>query len=183
MSEMFRSFEHDFIKYVNSIHRKTALLSTLPQGQPYSDQKELTVSEGLVEATEADKCVRATQLRQMEIETFMLSVDKRALMQAEVRKYREDLDSQRKLLKRESGLLSNLKTKETLMGSAGAVFLTQYGAGTTSHFRGTELLLDQNARLEEGRRSALEAEGLAIGSMQSLKGQRDQIHKMSQNVG
>lgn len=181
MSEMYRSFEQDFIKYLNSVHRRTALINTLTAGHLHTDQKDLAISEGLVEVVEADKCVSATQLRQMEIETFMLPVEKRSLMQAEVRKYREDLDSQKKLLKREEGLINTLKTKETLMGSSSSVSSKQAFA-SRSQLRGTEMLLDQNARLEEGRRSALEAEGLAIGSMHALKGQRDQIHKMTSNV-
>mmetsp|Transcript_8663 Transcript_8663/g.16936 ORF Transcript_8663/g.16936 Transcript_8663/m.16936 type:complete len:216 (-) Transcript_8663:23-670(-) len=168
MSEMYRSFEQDFIRYLNSVHRKTALLNTQA-----IEQKQLAVSEGKLEASEADKC-----LRQMEIETFMLPVEKRSLMQAEVRKYREDLDSQKKLLKREEELISTIRTKDTLMGSSSSTF----SGGSRSQLRGTELLLDQNARLEEGRRAALEAEGLAIGSMHALKGQRDQIHKMTQNA-
>jgi hypothetical protein len=38
------------------------------------------------------------------------------------------------------------------------------------HLKGTELLLEQNARLQDGRRAAFEAEGLAIDSIQALKG-------------
>jgi hypothetical protein len=121
MSEMYRSFEHDFIKFTTAVRGRTGLLSSLSQGQPYTDQKELAVREGLVEASEADKCVRSMQLRQMEIETFMLPVDKRALMQGEVRKYRDEIDSLKRLLRKEEGVLSTIKNKETLMGSTGSV--------------------------------------------------------------
>lgn len=33
MSEMFRSFESDFIKYLNSVRRKAVMLNTLTIGQ------------------------------------------------------------------------------------------------------------------------------------------------------
>jgi hypothetical protein len=57
MSALYRSYEQDFTKYLNSIKRRTALIHSLPKGKVQAAQKALTIAEALGDAGEADKCV------------------------------------------------------------------------------------------------------------------------------
>jgi hypothetical protein len=117
----------------------------------------------------------------METETYVLPGDKKASCQAEVRRHREELSAKKLILKKEEKALGG--GTQALMGDAnGTVRLRQTYGSNADRKSGTELLADQNSRIEHGRRLAVESEGIAASSLQSLKTQRDQITKMTYNV-
>ena len=43
------------------------------------------------------------------------------------------------------------------------------------------MAMEQHAKLEQGKRTALEAEGVAIETMKNLQGQREQLERASYN--
>mmetsp|Transcript_14937 Transcript_14937/g.27591 ORF Transcript_14937/g.27591 Transcript_14937/m.27591 type:complete len:217 (-) Transcript_14937:45-695(-) len=168
MSALYRSYEQDFIKYLNSVKRRLSLVNTLPK-----DEKELAVREALLDVSEADKC-----LRRMEIEIHVLPSEKRKKMQSEISSHREDLHSKKLQLKTEEKTFDSSKSKSALLGKG----TSNYGSIGDRSLRGTELLADQNSRLETSRRAAIESEGIAISALQGLKTQRDQMTRMSHNA-
>mmetsp|Transcript_14936 Transcript_14936/g.27590 ORF Transcript_14936/g.27590 Transcript_14936/m.27590 type:complete len:222 (-) Transcript_14936:45-710(-) len=173
MSALYRSYEQDFIKYLNSVKRRLSLVNTLPK-----DEKELAVREALLDVSEADKC-----LRRMEIEIHVLPSEKRKKMQSEISSHREDLHSKKLQLKTEEKTFDSSKSKSALLGKGTSVSSIQnYGSIGDRNLRGTELLADQNSRLETSRRAAIESEGIAISALQGLKTQRDQMTRMSHNA-
>mmetsp|Transcript_6567 Transcript_6567/g.11527 ORF Transcript_6567/g.11527 Transcript_6567/m.11527 type:complete len:171 (-) Transcript_6567:54-566(-) len=167
MSETFLSFERDFCHYLNSVRKKTAGLSTQSQ-----TAKERTIEEALQEITDAEKC-----LRQMEIETFMMHPNTRLQLSSQVRKYRDDIDREKRLCKKEERNHMEMKRQETLMGSR------LYNQDTFSKGLMTDQLIsNQNEKLVQGLQSGHEAEGLAIDTLQNLAQQRETIKHTSQSV-
>jgi FtsZ-binding cell division protein ZapB len=172
MSETFLSFERDFCHYLNAIRKKTASLASMSQAA-----KERSVGETLQEIVDAEKCVRTSQLRQMEIETFMMHPNTRLQLSSQVRKYREDIDREKRLCKKEEREHIEIKQKETLMGSR------LYNQDIPNQGLMTaQLISSQNDRLEYGRQAAHEAEGIAIVSMHELTHQRETVKHATQSV-
>jgi FtsZ-binding cell division protein ZapB len=172
MSETFLSFERDFCHYLNAIRKKTASLDSQSQAA-----KERTIGETLQEIVDAEKCVSTRQLRQMEIETFMMHPNTRLQLSSQVRKYREDIDREKRLCKKEEREHIETKQKETLMGSR------LYSQDAPNQGLMTaQLISSQNDRLEHGRQAAHEAEGIAIVSMHELARQRETVKHTTQSV-
>lgn len=173
MSETFLSFERDFCHYLNSVRKKTSGLTTQSQAA-----KARSIEEALQEIIDAEKCVRARQLRQMEIETFMMHPNTRLQLSSQVRKYRDDIDREKRLCKQEERNQIEMKRQETLMGSRLYDNDTQHKGLMTA-----QLIASQNDKLVQGRQAGHEAEVMAIGSLQDLSRQREVLQHTSTNVG
>lgn len=171
MSEIFLSFERDFVDHLSSIRKMTSDLGTLSQ-----TDKARTIEEALKEINDAEKCVRTRQLRQMEIETFMMNPTTRIQLSAQVRDYRDDIDNEKRLCKKEERDQIEIRRQETLMGAR------LYGHDESGGFITAQLIGEQNIRLSLGQQTGHEAEGDALDSLQSLAQQRDSIKAGSQSV-
>lgn len=120
----------------------------------------------------------STQLKQMEIEATMMQGPNRGQVQVQVRKYRDDFDLAKRNFRREEQVYTDLKGKETLMGSR-INGDSQSRDNRVSLLASQKLAADQGYKLQEGVRVALEVEGVAIDTMNQLKIQRDKINHAS----
>jgi vesicle transport through interaction with t-SNAREs protein 1 len=178
MSEMFQSYEQDFVRLLN---KARTTVSSFPADPA---QKERMVVDIKRELAEAEKCVRLMQLRQMEIEVSMMPVASRSHLQITVRKYREDIDKMNREIRGQEREISDKRNYNTLMGSRiDAVTSMQDSNPRNAKLLGAQqMMIDQGLKLDQGKRLALEAEGVAIDTMNNLKMQREQIYRTSNNV-
>ena len=175
---MFQSYEQDFVRLLN---KARTTVSSFP-AEPV--QKERMVVDIKRELTEAEKCVRFIQLRQMEIEVSMMPVASRSHLQITVRKYREEIDRMNREIRGQEREISDKRNFNTLMGSRldDVNYIQDSNSRNIKLLGGQQMMIDQGLKLNQGKRLALEAEGIAIDTMNNLKVQREQIYKTSNNV-
>ena len=117
----------------------------------------------------------------MEIELTVMPPSNKAALSLQCRRYKEDLEELKKLLRKEEIKFTDQKSRETLMG-ANLVNVIDMEGFTDQK----QKLIAQNgfgsiAKLEEAKRAGYEAEGYAVQSMNELRIQRDKLDNAVQN--
>lgn len=170
---MYQSYEEDLQRILNNLQKRVNNLTSQS-----TDSSQSGVSEGNKEIEEAEKCVMAKQLRQMEIELAVMAPSFKSSLSSQCRKYKETLESFKRSLKLEETRASDSRNKESLMGPA-------FNSGFSNQRE--KLLHPDNAmfagvsKLEEAKRAGYSAEGYAVQSMNELKGQREKLEHAIQN--
>ncbi|CAG9326559.1 unnamed protein product [Blepharisma stoltei] len=154
MTEIFKSFEKDFIELLIEC-RKTIAKSDI--------DSLLKLKSDLAQAEK--------YLKQMEIEVSMMPITTKGSLLAKTKRYRKEWQELDNRLQWEKYGSSSKPNKDLLIEFSNVNDLVH----DQKLAKVQNLALDQRSRLENGKKVALETEGIAIDTMTSLKAQRDVI--------
>ena len=112
----------------------------------------------------------------------MLPAAARGTLQTNLRRNKEMHESYKRMLRQEEVTLRDRRNKAALFKEKHS---SSGGSGDPhkSLLKSHELAIDQGMRLERSRQSAMESENIAIATMTTLKGQREQILRSTKSAG